>query len=246
MEPPRLPMMGANLCSSCYPGAATSSMMCDTCFRALHAELNGETVVYSTDAIVSTIFQRVVPKRQHFDEDGKPTSIDHLLPELRSIDPLKTGAVLTGPSGRGKSFQAACLMLRGISFAAASGNPPMGLEFQWLTVLGLVEQLKGEFGRKDASLSVADQLIAARMLVLDDIGTTRLIDDRKSDWAYGRLLDIIDRRHAALRPTIATSNLGLGQLEQAVGARIVGRLVEGSAVVHVDGVQRRAPLGVAS
>lgn len=223
------------LCGSCYPAVGSDTTYCDPCLRKLHAELEGEMLPGSFTALVDNLFQSRVPKRQ-----WHATPAD-LMPKLQAVDPLTTGALLFGKSGLGKSFQAAALVRRGIEFAASSGKPPNAIEFQWVTALGLIEQLKGEFGKSPAR-SVAQAMIEARMLVLDDIGTVRLVDERKSDWAYGRLLDIIDSRYAQMRPTIATSNLTPNELALAVGERVTGRLVEGAVLLRVVGEQRRAPM----
>ena len=225
------------LCGSCYPAVGSDSVMCNTCFRKLHAELEGEMLPGSFAAVVDELVEKCVPKRQ-----WHATPAD-LVPKLQAVDPLVTGALLFGPQGRGKSFQAAALMRRGIEFSASAGKPPNAVEFQWVTALGLVEQLKGEFGKNPAR-SVAQTMIEARMLVLDDIGTVRLVDERKSDWAYGRLLDIIDSRYGEMRPTIATSNLSPAKLEESVGGRITGRLIEGAVVLPIGGEQRRQPTTV--
>lgn len=235
MEPPRLtPTNGPNLCGSCYPGAGDPNVFCGACFASEHRRLEGGQV-FSAAALVDDLHTATVPARQHA---ARPVD---LLPDLAAVDPLVVPVLMYGPSGRGKSYQASALFRRGIEFAASRGRAPMRSEFVWTTALGLIEQLKGEFGRKGGGESVADGVIAARMLHLEDIGTTSLIDDRKSDWAYGRLLDIIDQRHAQMRPTIATTNLDLPALERAVGARIVSRLVEDAVVLKVEGAQRRAP-----
>lgn len=233
--------MGANLCISCYPGAGDPNVMCDSCFRQLRGQLEGDTSPYSARAVVDQLFWKCVPKRQHRDEHGEPTSVQHLLPELANIDPLVTGTLFTGPSGRGKSFATAVLFLRGMEFAAASGQPPISSEFQWVTVIGVLETLKASFGKKDDH-PLVDLLKHARMLHLEDMGTTNLVDERKTDWAYGVLMDIVDFRHANMKPTNTTTNLTLPLLEEKVGARVVSRLVEDAVVLHIDGEQRRKPI----
>ena len=238
MEAPRITDIGPNLCGSCYPGPGDPNVYCESCFRRLAGELDGNPAPRSTGQIVDQMFERVVPRRQHA---ARPSD---LIAELINIDPLTTPIVLTGPSGRGKSFQIAASFYRGIEFAASSGRPPVSSEFQWVTVLGVLEQIKATFG-KQTDHPIVEQLKAARMLHLEDIGTTSLVDDRKTDWAYGVLMDVIDYRHANLRPTAATTNLTLAQLEEKVGARIVGRLVEDAVVHHLTGEQRRAPRNAA-
>lgn len=239
MEPPRLAAPEGRLCGSCYPGVGDHTLMCDNCFRALHSQMAGAQPQPSSVQI-DQLFERIVPKRQH------AATPAHLLPRLEHVDPLVTSVLMYGPSGRGKSFQAAALFRRGIEFASANGTVPVTAAFQWRTAIGVLELLKSEFGKKTTTTggSVANTLIEARMLHIEDIGTTNLVDDRKSDWAYGRLLDIIDTRHAAMMPTIATTNLSLPDLEQKVGARIVSRLVDDAIVEFVDGAQRRAPRSV--
>lgn len=222
------------LCCECYPGVAPGNVYCLAHFEATHREMNELEPASPLHHVVRTVGDMVIPRRHH------KASVDLLVPALVSIDPLKTSALIHGESDIGKSFQAGCLMRRAIEYAATTGTPHAG-DFMWMTTLGLIEMLIAEFGTKP-KVSITQRVIEARVLVLDDIGTTRMIDDRKSDWAYGKLLDVVNSRYDELRPIIATSNLAPGrELGERIGERILGRLMDDAAVVELRGENRRLP-----
>lgn len=70
------------------------------------------------------------------------------------------------------------------------------------------------------------------LLVLDDLGTERL-----TDWGYGELFKILDRRHRDMKPTVITTNLARATLDD----RLVSRLadVHHSALVEMGNAPDR-------
>lgn len=88
-----------------------------------------------------------------------------------------------------------------------------------------------------------DAIIAAPMLVIDELGTE--CDDAKGVWR-SRLDELCDARYDSRRPTIITSNLpetssvpGTRTLSALVGARIWERWMEDGAVVLCVGERLR-------
>jgi IstB-like ATP binding protein len=222
------------LCCECYPDAGPSNVYCMRHFDETHRRMNELPVAAPLHHVVQSVGNLVIPRRHH------AASVDRLVADLRTVDPLRTSALIHGESDIGKSFQAACLVRRAIEYAATGCTPRVD-EFMWVTTLGLIEMLIAEFGTKP-KVSITQRVIEARVLVLDDIGTTRMIDDRRSDWAYGKLLDVVNSRYDEMRPIIATSNLAPGrELGERIGERILGRLMDDAAVVELRGQNRRMP-----
>jgi len=78
----------------------------------------------------------------------------------------------------------------------------------------------------------AEQLLEAyvkvEMLAIDDLGSERV-----TDWAAEQIFRLLDKRYDAKRPTIVTSNAGVGTLDP----RIVSRLREGLVICRAPDVR---------
>jgi DNA replication protein DnaC len=221
------------MCGGCYPAVGDPTVYCDPCLRGEITRLDAEN---ATDAsftpAVDAILDAVLPARyRHAD----PT---RLAEQLRHVDPLHAGVLLHGPAGRGKTFQASLLMRRAVEFAIAQG-PHRLVDFQWHGAPGLLERMRADMNRKEGrgeTRRLVEQLIEARTIVIDDLGA-----ERPTEWVRERLLEIVEERYAAMRPVIVTTNLVPAQIEQRLGARITGRLMEMCEVVMLSGPNLRAP-----
>jgi DNA replication protein DnaC len=80
-----------------------------------------------------------------------------------------------------------------------------------------------------------DEVCEVPLLLLDDLGA-----EKPSEWTGEQLTSIIDTRWANHRPIIATSNLNLPALSEAIGERAYSRLAKaGTTIVGFDGPDRR-------
>ncbi len=219
------------LCCECFPAAGHANVICETHLRQQLAQQDPFGPPASADAIIG----QVLPVRYR---DADPT---RTLPELAGVDIVRSGVLLHGPAGRGKTFQASLAMQAAIR--AACHAQPRGVEvgmFQWHNAAALFERLRAAMRDKDdadATRVTVDHLAAAKVLVLDDLGA-----ERPTDWVLERLYDIVNRRYESRRSIVVTSNLTPQQMETQLGARITGRLIEMCRVIHVTGEQRRKPL----
>lgn len=177
---------------------------------------------------------RGLPERQR---GARPAD---LRDELRGIDFTSgNGAFLYGLPGRGKSFQAAALLMRAWDVLTARRGHPPGCRW-WRTDLMLNHmrslQGKGEF------IAWFDDILTCDVLVLDDFGAERV-----TEWAREQLLLILSERYDQHRCTILTSNFSLGELAHRIsestddpsGERIASRISEVCVRVHIDGDDRR-------
>lgn len=112
------------------------------------------------------------------------------------------------------------------------------------TVPAMLSELRSTYGRheegKPTEQEVLRKYIEAELLIMDDIGAEQVKD---SGWVEDRLYQVIGERHDQLRSTIFTSNLGLDQLAQRIGERIVWRIAEmcgPTNVVELKGKNLRA------
>ena len=78
------------------------------------------------------------------------------------------------------------------------------------------------------------ELLDARVLFLDDVGTGSL-----TDWGQELMFNLLNARHADLRPVVATTNLEMDRLEKHIGSLAFSRLVDRAIHVPVFGPNRR-------
>jgi DNA replication protein DnaC len=74
---------------------------------------------------------------------------------------------------------------------------------------------------EDSYLRFFERLTSVDLLHVDDLGA-----EKRSDWVLEQLYAIVDERYVSQRSMVVTTNLGVEELEQQIGARTVSRLVE--------------------
>lgn len=156
----------------------------------------------------------------------RPPVIDqHLDERLRAIrewrgdEQHETTLTLRGDPGAGKTHLATATLRR---FVGAGNRGGL-----WVSVSGLLHRLR-QIVATGSDEDLMGKLIAARLLVLDDLGA-----QKSTDWTVDRLYLLIATRYDALRPTIITTNLSLNDIRDRLDARIASRLADG-LVVHLD------------
>lgn len=132
--------------------------------------------------------------------------------------------LITGPVGTGKTHAA---------FAAARLVHDQGGRFQRWPEYRLKAAL--DYRNPAEAAQIRSSVMGTQLLVLDDIGA-----HKPNDWWVGELFGIIEARWEDDGPTVVTTNLDLGQLEEAIGARTFSRLTASPAVaVRLSGDDRR-------
>ena len=164
-----------------------------------------------------------------------------LYDRLMAADVTRTSWFLWGNFSRGKSAIAAALAWRYLS--------ETGESVLWRTLPDLLEEIRQTYDRgrgrdeySTVAMTEADMIqryTAAGLLVLDDVGAERLRETGEDSWAADILYRIVGRRHVAMKPTVFTSNLTLGEVKVRVGERITERIIEmtdrGRNIVELTG-----------
>lgn len=130
--------------------------------------------------------------------------------------------LLRGPVGTGKTHAA---------FAVCRELIDRGVRPVWAPVVDALDEM-----RPDGDPRVLPRLCHAEVLFLDDLG-----GERPTDWTAERLYRVVNTRWLEGRPTVATTNVAGDDLADAVGERVVSRLVDGATIVQVGGDDRRRP-----
>jgi DNA replication protein DnaC len=144
------------------------------------------------------------------------------------------GLTLTGHVGTGKTHLAIGLV------RLACG---LGIAARFYTLPDLLTRLKATYAdadddhrraRRESEADVLDELAAAPLLALDDLGVAK-----PTDWLRDRLYTLVDARYVAGRPVISTANEDLPTLARYLGQRVVSRLAGASLQVAFEGQDYR-------
>lgn len=122
------------------------------------------------------------------------------------------GLILAGPVGRGKTVASVCILRE---------CAKLGLRIYWVRASTLIDDLStmGKFGYGERFDELQRRLIAADVLVIDDLG-----QEEPEAWEGRKIERILTQRHDDMKPTIATTNLSASEMKDRYAERIISRL----------------------
>lgn len=140
---------------------------------------------------------------------------------------------ITGPVGSGKtSLMAAMIRERALSLWDER-------ECIFTSAEELLDQIRESYETKrDSELTytvMMERYKKIEILAIDDLGT-----DRPTEWAVGKLYQIINHRYGDMLPTYFTSNLGYEDITPNLSDRLVSRIRHMCQLVVLDGSDRRS------
>lgn len=159
-------------------------------------------------------------------------------PDIRAWadDERKTGLLLQGTFGSGKTHAACAVLLRKIP------NAPC----RFVTMERLLREIRATYNGQSSEEAVVGRYVNVRCLVIDDIGKERL-----TEWSLPILFDIINQRYNLMKPTVITTNYtGAALLEKltvdgdsTTAKAIVSRLATYDRICLADKDRRRTEGG---
>lgn len=155
---------------------------------------------------------------------GLRDAFDHCVgwAERFELGVTKSGIVLSGPVGTGKTHLAAGL---------ANALMAQGVPCLFVVVPEFLQELRDAMGRSDSSVGArAAAAKSTPVLFLDDLGKERTEvaegERRASEWVRETLYTIINRRYEEHLPVVATTNCNIEELRGRLGEATVSRLYE--------------------
>lgn len=217
-EPPRTPRL-EQLCGTCFPQVGDHNTMCETCFNRMNVldfatqANHGDAVSFESTETIETIAAKSIPARYQQADDKLA------LPALRGVDVRTQSVLLSGPGGRGKTYQAALLMRLAVR-RSGEYEIPQPYRFQWHSEVALIERLRSLQKVDGAASDLIRKLITADVFVLDDYGA-----EKATEWVRARLYHVLNARYESGRAIVVTTNLTLGEMEKR-STRFAGRVAE--------------------
>jgi DNA replication protein DnaC len=194
------------ICERCNKRIADALLerLCHVCFR----QMNFERL---PDEAKEQEYLSVVPER------FIKAEMSHLKEKLASILTKSENVLLWGPPGVGKSYALSATAKLLISSGFVCRRVNYELLCLWLRDTFKPSSKKSEW-------DIIEPLVNCDALFLEDVGTTKSIDSKESDFSLRTLLVIIDVRLERCRPTYISSNKSVENLTTSFDARIGDRL----------------------
>lgn len=120
---------------------------------------------------------------------------------------LNSWLLIQGRNGCGKTHLAAAIA----NFVAGMGVPAV-----FITVPDMLDSLRRTYRSEDSTFEDRfEELRQVRLLVLDDFGT-----QNATPWAQEKLFQLLNYRYINHLPTVITTNLNLGEIEERIRSRL--------------------------
>lgn len=158
-------------------------------------------------------YSEIVPERY------MAARVEHLNPSLKNAfsGDMVNGVLLWGTPGSGKTYAMSALARRFI----ASGFTVKRMHYEVLCLM-----LRDTFNPKatDTEWSIIEPLLNCDKLFIEDLGVTKSIGEKETDFSLRTFLVILDIRLENCRPTFITTNKSVENLEDSFDKRIGDRL----------------------
>ena len=159
------------------------------------------------------VWLSVVPKRYIVAE------VLHLKAALQRIfaSDIDSGVLLWGTPGSGKTYAMAALIKKFL----AEGFMVKRIHYEVLCL-----RLRDTFNPKATGTEwgIIEPLLVCDKLFIEDLGVTRSIGEKETDFSLRTFLVLLDIRQEQMKPTFITTNKSLENLQKSFDKRIGDRL----------------------
>jgi DNA replication protein DnaC len=229
-----LPVSGETLCACGQPCCSfysevfkktLRSRVCEEC-SAKENERLAEAERREKQKKINYKIKQCIPEIY---QNASLCDLNTTLQEMLFNRPPVQGVILYGPVGTGKTYAATAMMR---SYLETSRTA------RFISLKDLLLDLRETYGTDTTERQILRPLLAAGLLVVDDVGTVKS-GGRESDFTSDTLLSIIDDRQKQNKPTILTTNLQPEELGHCFGDR-VGSRIQMFMIIHMDGKDKRS------
>ena len=140
----------------------------------------------------------------------------------KEYDAQHDSLILMGSVGTGKTHLAASIAHKAIE---------SGIVTKFGNITDIFQSLRDAFTTDEDILS---EIKSVPLLVLDDLGKENL-----TEWVKETIYSIINYRYEHMLPTVITTNLTMGELQERLGDATISRLMEMCKYVEMNGKDYR-------
>lgn len=147
---------------------------------------------------------------------------------MRGADRPKRGLLLSGNNGLGKTHLALAVLNEAMRDTAVTGL--------FVELSDFLAALRASFaGLGQDPGELRDLMAQVDLLVLDDLARAAIPTGERGDWVREEVIRILNRREAAGRPLVMTTDVGRAELTAKLGPPIVSRIFGCCQVLVLQG-----------
>ena len=203
----------------------TSGKLCRTCELCKKRAANGLLGRLCVICVRRIRFEQLPKERQELEylavvpERYMIADLSHLKKTLQQtfVKEIETGVLLWGSPGSGKTYAMSALAKKYI----ADGYKVSREHYEMLCL-----KLRDTFNPKATGTEwgIIEPLLNCDKLFIEDVGVTKSIGEKETDFSLRTFLVLLDIRMEHLRPTFITTNKSVENLEDSFDKRIGDRL----------------------
>ena len=133
------------------------------------------------------------------------------------------GLILSGEFGCGKTH---------IACAIVNALVSHGIKAQFWPCFGILDDIKASFDHQE-TVNPIEIISGVTVLVIDDIGSERISEDRRGDWAREQIFRIAYNRDIRNLPTIITTNLSRTEFKTRLGGATTSRFLSACRWIEI-------------
>lgn len=169
--------------------------------KRIHECMENRVRKYKDISVVDNKF--LESRFENADMNGKLMVLAKRYADNFLVKNKKTGLLLYGDVGTGKTFASACIG----NYLMEKGKTVMIIN------LGLyLNKLSRELGESEKD--ILEQIERCDLVIIDDFGTEKNLNDNSTGWRAEKIYNLIDTRYRSGKPLIISTNLNFNDDEE--------------------------------